>query len=150
METPYGTVTITTHCGYAVLEPRGGTKAIASLGTDTEDGRFTWYGLTFSAGFGDVGQPTLVLGLAKEFGVQPPVTVEGDRVVPVVRRSRQGGCLLFLFNVEDKEAQVTLCPRWKTKEAQDLLKGSTLSLTDGAFSLTVEPWSVSVIHYAVG
>ena len=153
METPYSPVTITTPCGYAVLEPRGGTKAIASLGTDTvavrtEDGRFTWYGLTFSAGFGDVGQPTLVLGLAKEFGVQPPVTVEGDRVVPVVRRSRQGGCLLFLFNVEDKEAQVTLCPRWKTKEAQDLLKGSTLSLTDGAFSLTVEPWSVDVIHCA--
>ena len=105
LETPYGPVAITSPCGYAVLEPQGDTQGIATLEGQTvavrsADGRFTWYGLTLSAGFGDVGQPDLVRGLTREAGVTPLVAVEGDRVVPIVRRSRQGGWLVFVFNLE--------------------------------------------------
>ena len=73
LETPYGPVAITSPCGYAVLEPQGDTQGIATLEGQTvavrsADGRFTWYGLTLSAGFGDVGQPDLVRGLTREAG----------------------------------------------------------------------------------
>ena len=105
LESPYGPVAITSPCGYAVLEPQGDTQGIATLEGQTvavrsADGRFTWYGLTLSAGFGDVGQPDLVRGLTREAGVTPLVAVEGDRVAPIVRRSRQGGWLVFVFNLE--------------------------------------------------
>ena len=63
---------------------RGGdTRGIATIegqtvAVQTPDGRFSWFGLTLSAGFGDVGQPDLVRGLTREAGVSPPVAVEGD------------------------------------------------------------------------
>ena len=93
VETTYGQATIQTPCGYAILEPRNDTRSIASFSGDTvavqtRDQRFTWFGFTLSAGFGDVGQSDLVLGLADEFGIHPAVSVEGDRVVPIVRKSR--------------------------------------------------------------
>ncbi|MFQ6044174.1 MAG: hypothetical protein ACE5PV_25245, partial [Candidatus Poribacteria bacterium] len=138
-------------CGYAVLEPRGDTQAIASLNDETvavrsADMRFTWYGLTLSAGFGNVGLPALVLGLTEEFGIQPQVSVEGDRVVPLVRKSRRGGWLLFVFNVERREAHITLSPRWRTIRAYDLLAQCDAPLFDDMFQLVIEPWGVAVIH----
>ena len=153
VETAQGPLTIETPCGYAVLEPRGDSEAIASLGGSpvavrSSDGRFTWYGFTLSAGFGNVGQPDLVLALVKEAGVEAPVAVGGDRVVPVVRRSRQGGWLIFVFNLERQRARTTLRPRWQTRRADDLLAGAEVQTTDGAFELTVEPWEVAVIHCA--
>ena len=65
LETPHGGVTISTPCGYAVLEPQESSEAIARIGDDivgvrSSDGRVTWYGLTLSAGFGDVGVPVIV------------------------------------------------------------------------------------------
>ncbi|MDE2994472.1 MAG: hypothetical protein OXU67_11385, partial [Chloroflexota bacterium] len=151
VETPYGPATITTECGYAVLEPLGETTPLASIGADTvavrtADGRFTWLGFTLSAGFGDVGDPGLVLGLTAEAGVQPPVVSAGDRVVPVVRRSRQGGWLVFLFNLAARPAQATLRPRWQTADACDLLRQSALVVSDGAFAVSLEPWATNVIH----
>ena len=151
VETPFGPATITTECGYAVLEPQGETTALAAIGGDTvavrtADGRFTWLGFTLSAGFGDVGDPGLVLGLTAEAGVQPPVVSEGDSVVPVVRRSRQGGWLVFLFNLEGRPAQATLRPRWQTAEACDLLRQSALTVSDGAFEVRLAPWAAAVIH----
>ena len=155
LETPYGPVTIESPCGYAVLEPRDGTEAVASLGDETvavrtSDGRFTWYGLTLSAGFGDVGSSRLALGIADEAGIAAPVEAEGDKVVPVVRRSRLGGWLVFVFNLERKDAQVTLRPRWQTGRARNLLTGSEVPVTDGAFDLTVERWEVAVVHCTEG
>ena len=134
-----------------MLEPLGETKALASIGADTvavrtADGRFTWLGFTLSAGFGDVGDPGLVLGLTAEAGVQPPVASEGDRVVPVVRRSRQGGWLVFLFNLADQPARAELRPRWRTAKARDLLAQSALAVSDGAFAVSLEPWATAVIH----
>ena len=153
LETPYGPVAVETPCGYAVLEPTGGTQAVASLGDETvavrtSDGRFTWYGLTLSAGFGDVGASLLTLGIASEAGIAAPVETEGDRVVPVVRRSRLGGWLVFVFNLERRDAQVILRPRWRTGRARNLLTGAELPVTDGAFQLTVERWGVAVVHCA--
>ncbi len=151
VETTYGQATIQTPCGYAILEPRNDTRSIASLGGDTlavqtKDQHFTWFGFTLSAGFGDVGQPDLVLGLADEFGVHPAVSVEGDRVVPIARKSCHGGWLLFAFNLEPRQAHVTLCPKWKTSHAHDLLAHRDMPITDDAFQITIEPWEVAVIH----
>ena len=145
VETTYGQATIQTPCGYAILEPRNDTRSIASLGGDTVavqtgNQRFTWFGLTLSAGFGGVGQPDLVLGLADEFGVHSAVSVEGDHVVPIVRKSRCGGWLLFAFNLEPQQAHVTLRPKWKTTHAHDLLAHRDVPITDGAFQLVIEPW----------
>jgi len=153
LQTPYGPVAVETPCGYAVLEPRGGTQAIASLGDETvavrtSDGRFTWYGLTLSAGFGDVGSPALTLGIVGEAGITAPVETEGDKVVPVVRRSRLGGWLVFVFNLERKAAELTLHPRWRTGQARDLLTDTELPVTGGAFPLAVEKWGVAVVHCA--
>jgi hypothetical protein len=153
IETPYGQAAIQTPCGYAILEPRNNTQSIASLGGDTvavetSDQRFTWFGLTLSAGFGDVGKPELVLGLTNEFGVRPAVSVEGDRVVPIARKSRRGGWLVFAFNVEPRQAHVTLYPKWETKHAYDLLAQRDVPIVDGAFRLVIEPWEVAIIHCA--
>ena len=153
VETTYGQATIQTPCGYAILEPRNDTRSIASLGGDTVavqtgNQRFTWFGLTLSAGFGGVGQPDLVLGLADEFGVHPAVSVEGDHVVPIVRKSRCGGWLLFAFNLEPQQAHVTLRPKWRTNHAHDLLAHRDVPITDDAFQITIEPWEVAVIHCA--
>jgi hypothetical protein len=151
VETPYGPVAVTSPCGYAVLEPRDGTQAIASLGDETvgvrtADGRFTWFGLTLSAGFEDVGEPGVVLGLAGDAGVHAPVAVEGDELVTVVRRSRNGGRLVFVFNLSRHEARATLRPRWGLADARDLLGGVDLRVDGGGFQTTVEPWGVNVIH----
>ena len=153
VETPYGGATIQTPCGYAILEPRNDTQSVASLGGDTVavqtgDRRFTWFGFTLSAGFGDVGQPDVVLGLADEFGIHPAVSVEGDRVVPITRKSRRGGWLLFVFNLEPQQAHTTLRPTWNTNHAHDLLAQRDIPITDGAFQLVIEPWEVAVIHCA--
>lgn len=151
LKTPHGDVAVSSPCGYAVLEPLAGSEPVASLdgrtvGVRTADGRFTWYGLTLSAGFGDVASPPLALGLAGAAGVRAPVQVEGGRVVPVVRRSRQGGRLVFAFNLERGDARVTLRPTWRTKTARDLLRGQDLRLAGGAFEVSVEQWGVAVIH----
>ena len=151
VETPYGQVTLRTPCGYAILEPRNDTQSIASLGGDTVavqtgDQHFTWFGFTLSAGFGDVGQPELVLGLTNGFGIHPALSVEGDRVVPIVRKSRCGGRLVFAFNVEPQRAHVVLRPRWSTSHAYDLLAQHDIPITDGAFQISIEPWEVVVIH----
>ena len=151
VETSYGQATIQTPCGYAILEPRNDTRSIASLGGDTVavqtgDKHFTWFGFTLSAGFGDVGQSDLALGLAAEFGIHPTVSVEDDHVVPIARKSRRGGWMLFVFNLEPRQAHVTLRPKWETSHARDLLAHRDVPITDNAFQIAIEPWEVAVIH----
>ena len=151
LRTAYGSHPIASPCGYAVLEPLGDTRTIATLdgagvAVRTSDGRFTWYGLTLSAGFGDVGQPEVVKGLLDEAGIEAPVAIEGDRAVPVVRRSRQGGWLVFVFNLERSTANVRLRPRWPIGSARDLLAQTELAVDDNAFRLSIEQWEVAVVH----
>ena len=151
LSSPQGAHEVTSPCGYAVLEPVGDTRTIATLdgasvGVRTVDGRFTWYGLTLSAGFGDIGQPEVVQGLLDETGIEAPVVIEGDPVVPVVRRSRQGGWLVFVFNLERATAQVQLRPRWPITAARDLLREADLAVEDNAIGLTIDQWEVAVVH----
>ena len=95
-----------------------------------------------------MGQPDLVLGLTNEFGIHPAVSVEGDRVVPIVRKSRRGDWLLFAFNLEPRQAHVTLRPKWETSHAHDLLAHRDMPIADDTFQITIEPWEVAVIHCA--
>ncbi len=151
LETPWGRVPVTTPCGYAVLEPQGDSTAVARLGgrvvaVRSGDGRFTWYGLTLSAGFGDVGHPRLVLGLVEEAGIRAPVAVAGSRLVTTVRGSRQGGRLIFAFNIEPASARATLRPACRARGVRDLLTGREVEIEDGAFEVGIEAWSVGVFH----
>ena len=151
VETPHGALTITTPCGYAALEPLGDSQAIASLGDETigirsGDGRLTWYGMTLSAGFADVAHPVVVEALLDELGIGPSVAVEGDPIVPVVRGSSQGGRLVFLHNLGREQASATLRPTWSVTEARDLLADAQLDVSENAFQVTLEPWSVGVVH----
>ena len=155
LETPYGPVRITSPCGYAVLEPQGDTQGIATIEGQTVavrsgDGRFTWYGLTLSAGFGDVGQPDLVLGLTREAGVTGLVTAKGDRVAPIVRRSRLGGWLVFVSNPERGEARSRLRPRGRIGGVRDLLADRAVDVKDNGFELIIPPWDVAVVHCTDG
>jgi beta-galactosidase GanA len=149
LETLYGGVTISTPCGYAKLEPQGSTEAIASLGGDTvavrsADGRVTWYGLTLSAGFGDVGVPVIVRAIAADAAVSAPIVVDGDPIVPIRRRSRQGGWLVFTQNLDRETATATLTPNWPISDVRDLLTGKSVDVESNGFSVSMEPWSVGV------
>jgi beta-galactosidase GanA len=152
LQTPYGQVPIVSPCGYAVLEPQQDTVAIASLGEETigvrsADGRFTWYGLTLSTGFGDVAEPTLVSGLIGEAGIKPQVAVLGQGAVSVVtRRSAAGGWLVFAFNLERVPVRVRLQPSWQCGNVQDLINECELALQDGGFEIEIEAWGVAVVH----
>ena len=66
VETLYGTLSFQSPTGYAILDPRPGTDAIASIdgqtvAVRTADGRCTWYGFSLSAGFGDVVSADILL-----------------------------------------------------------------------------------------
>ena len=155
LQTPYGQVPIVSPCGYAVLEPQGDSLAIASLSDETlavrsADGCFTWYGMTLSAGFGDVGESTLVSGLTAEAGVEPLVGVSGAAVPVVARRSGLGGWLIFAFNLDRASVRVRLLPRWQTGSAEDLFSGAGLELRDNGFDVEIEAWGVAVVHCTEG
>jgi beta-galactosidase len=153
LRTAHGEHGLSTPCGYAVLEGLGETEEVAHLadrcvGVRTADGRFTWLGLSLSAGFGDTGQIDIVKGLVEDAGIRRPVRVEGDRLVPVVRQSRQGGSLLFLFNLESRPSRACVYLSWICQEARDMTADRDLAVTDGALDLDVGPWETAVIHCA--
>ena len=149
-ETLYGTLPFESETGYAVLEPLPGTEAIASIdgqavATRTADGRFTWYGFSLSAGFGDIGSPDILYGILRDSGIQAPVAMDGDHVIPVVRESVKGRPLLFLFNIERRDANVYFSPRWGADSARDLLTGENLPRDGEYFHIVVPQWGVGVI-----
>ena len=152
VKTAFGASALRSPCGYAVLEAKGNTREIAHLGEScvglqTADARFTWFGLTLSAGFGDVGDVDIVRGLTGEAGVQPPLSVAGDRVIPVVRHSRRDGRIIFLFNLEPQRARVDVTPTWTVAGATDLLTGSEIAVDgDGHMQISFDPWSAAVVH----
>ena len=152
LETDYGAVNVTTPCGYAKLQPSNGSRSAASLNGSTVavsamGGRFTWFGLTLSAGFGDTGNPAIVEGLLADAGVCRPVEVDCDGVVPVVRNSRAGGRLVFLFNLGLTAADVRVSTPWQSSNATDLLSGESLPAANGSVRTRVEPWRVGVLHF---
>ncbi|MDE2823485.1 MAG: hypothetical protein OXK79_08260, partial [Chloroflexota bacterium] len=149
-ETLYGALPFESETGYAVLEPLPGTEAIASLdgqtvATRTADGRLTWYGFSLSAGFGDIGSPDILYGILRDTGIQAPVAMDGDHVIPVERESTMGTPLLFLFNIERQDANVYFSPRWNASTARDLLTGEGLPRDGEYFHIVVPQWGVAVI-----
>ena len=151
---------------YSILEPHGSTKPIATIGdkvvgVQSADRRFTWYGFSLSATASTniTGQPAssspaalvhndVALSMLEEVGIDSWFEITGDRVVAFRRGSTQGGSLVFLLNVEDKMAKTTVKPRWGITEANDLLEGKVLSLSEGAFQLEMSFGEVRVIHCA--
>ena len=151
LSTPYGNFLVTSECGYTTIRPKGSSKSIATLGEEvvgieTGDGRLKWFGLSLSAAFGDVGTPVLVLPLFESMGIVSPFKLSGDKLIVMRRKSKLGGWLIFLFNLEFKEAKTTVKLDWKVKEAEDLLEKKKISVKDNSFALTVHPGSVKVIH----
>ena len=151
VETLYGALSFESPAGYAVLEPRPGTDAIASndgqtVAVRTEDGRCAWYGFSLCAGLGDAARADLLLEVLSESGIEAPVAMDGDRVIPVVRDSAQAGRLLFLFNVEGRDANVSFSPRWSAASARDLFTGDELTQDGECFRITVPQWGVGVVH----
>ena len=151
VETLYGSLPFESPAGYAVLEPRAGAEAIASIdgqtvAVRTVDGRCAWYGFSLAAGFGDVGSADILFGVLSESDIYPPVAMLGDWVIPVVRDSARGGRLLFLFNVESRDASVSFSPGWSVSTARDLLTGEDLPRDGEYFHVDVPQWGVGVVH----
>ena len=151
VETLYGSLPFESPAGYAVLEPRAGAEAIASIdgqtvAVRTVDGRCAWYGFSLAAGFGDLGSADILFGVLSESDIYPPVAMLGDWVIPVVRDSARGGRLLFLFNVESRDASVSFSPGWSVSTARDLLTSAELAREGEYFHVDVPQWGVGVVH----
>ena len=151
LTTPYGTLRMTSACGYAVLKATGSTEPIATLGdkvvgVETAGRRLTWFGFSLSAAFADAGSPDLVLPLFDSFGVSSPFTLKGDRLIAMRRRSKLGGWLVFLFNLEPQQALTEVVLGWDVTGATDLLEESPLILIDRSFSVDLEPGGMTVVH----
>jgi hypothetical protein len=161
-----GTFELPASTTYAILEPRGDTRPIATIGdrvvgVRSGDGRFTWFSFTLSATAstlvtGQPGSPAPVglvhddvaLAMLDIAGIDPWFKITGDRVVAFRRTSKQGGSLVFLLNLEDKIANTRIQPQWNITTANDLLQDQMLPLNDGAFELEMTFGEVRVIHCA--
>lgn len=162
----YGEFEVPPSTTYSILEPRGNTRSIATIGNkvvgvQSADGCFTWYGFTLSATASTniTGQPAssspvalvhddVALSMLADVGIDSWFEITGDRVVAFRRGSSQGGALVFLLNLEDKMAKTKVKPRWGITTANDLLEGKALSLNKGAFQLEMSFGEVRVIHCA--
>jgi len=67
-------------------------------------------------------------------------------IVPVLRRSKQGGWLIFVQNLSRQPASATLRPAWPVSEVTDLIAHAPVAVNDNGFPVTMEPWSVGVFH----
>ena len=80
-------------------------------------------------------------------GVEAPIALDAAGLVPVVRRSRQGGWLIFLLNLERSPVRTALSPRWKSRRVHDLIGGREVAVKgEGSFEIEVEPWKVGVFY----
>lgn len=164
IQTSFGDHVVTSPRGYLVLQPTGkDTEEIATLNGEcvavrTSDGRFTWYGIPLSGedlygfssiakGHGEAADTRIVLGEVSRAGIEIPISIQGDKVVSAVRISRQGGHLVFLFNLEPKTAEVVLMPGWKISAATDLITNSSVPISNNSLKTSIQPWGVGVLHF---
>lgn len=150
LSTPYGEIPITSFCPFATLKFKGNTRPIVKLGeqtvgVETAGRRLTWFGFSLSAAFGDAGSPNLVLPLFRSFGITSPFQLTGDRVIVMRRRSKLGGWLIFIFNLEAKKANTAIKLNWAVKEATDLLEKKKLPVSNNNLSLSVNPGGMKLI-----
>ena len=147
LKTEYGEFAITNECEYAILDPQGNTKAIAWLNgevvaVETPGRRLAWWGLPPERGL----EQHDLLQLIGSYGVQPPFSIKGDRVIAFRRLSRLGGSLIFLLNLGTKTAQSQIKPSWHVDHLIDLLSKKPVDRTDDGYSLDVPPRSVKVLY----
>ncbi len=153
--TDFGETAITNECGYSVIKVSGESRIIATLenqvlGIETKDRKLTWFGLSLSTAFGDIGVPDLILPLFKSFQVTSPIELEGDKLIAMRRPSRLGGWLLFLFNLESKQAKSIIKFDSTIREATELLKGETLPIENSCCNVEVDPGAVIVLYLNQG
>jgi len=151
--TEYGDFAVASECGYAILEPLGDTKPIATLNgeivaIESMGRRLTWWGLSLSGAFGGVGPEKLILPLFASFRVGSPFAIAGDRLVAFRRTSKQGGSLIFLFNLEPQTARARVKVNWQVGSVTDLFEKTELELDRGSFQVELPPGSVKVLHAA--
>ena len=87
----------------------------------------------------------MILGILRENGIQAPVSVDGDSVVPLVRQSADGGNLIFVFNIEPRNANVFLTPQWNVTSAVDVLTGHSLQVDRNTIEVQIPQWQVAVL-----
>jgi hypothetical protein len=148
----FGHLIVSEPTGYAVLEPAGGSRVLARLdgavvGVERADRRLAWLALSAADAFGGTAPAPLVLPLLASRGVRPPVTIRGDHVVALRRRSRTGRDLLFLFNPSLRHAAARVTPSWPITRAADLLAadGGEIEVVSGGFDVALGSGSVRVV-----
>ena len=153
LQTKYGDIQLTSSFGYAVLEPKGKTKTIATyknnpIAIQTQDKRFTWYSTTFSEGFRDIGSKDLLLGIVNENNIHIPLEMAGDKLISLVRKSKMGGHLVFLFNIERTQATTTIKPNWKYTHIEDKLGNASSSKPNSnSINIEIEPWDLNILYF---
>ena len=164
LKTEFGEYSITRPCQYAILEPNGSMRVVATLGDDvvgvqSKDGRLTWFGLSLSVSstsqvsgapntpppIGAV-HPELALPLVRTAGISPWFEMDGDPVVAFRRGSHHGGDLVFVLNVEPRKARCSIKPKWSIRSATDLIHDQSLDVSHGSFDVEVPFGQVAVIH----
>ncbi len=150
LTTEFGELNMPAGCRYALLSSSGSTEAIASfdsevMGIQTKDRKFSWFSFPLGQNPSQELQK-LIINLVTSFGIKEPVKSQGDRVVIRCGRSKIGGWLIFVFNLEEKQASVQLGPSWEFSKAQDLLMKQILVVKEHRFKVNVKPGTVKVIH----
>ena len=170
IKTDQGNFAVTQAVNYASVVPGKTAKTFACYGDEVVGvqscaGRFTWITIPLSNAFGGLppaamsatdlpyghnvhGIPpdALLMPLLERAGVQPPVAVSGSRTVTLVREAADGGVLVFVINLEDETAAVTIKLRQAIADAVDVIAGKTLAVDDHSFAIDVPAHSVRVVH----
>ncbi len=134
----------------ALLSSFGSIETIANfdskvVGIQTKDRKFTWFSFPLAQERSQDLQK-LIIRLVTSFGIKEPVKSQGDRVAIRCGRSKIGGWLVFVFNLEEKSASVQLEPSWEFSKAQDLLMEQILVVEEHRFRVNVKSGTVKVIH----
>ena len=73
--------------------------------------------------------------------------IEGDKLIRLVRKSKKGGHLVFLFNIERRKAKTVITPNWKYRDIQDKLGNANLNeINQGSIGIEIEPWDLNVLY----
>lgn len=153
LSTKYGNYPIVQPCQYAILKPGPNDIPIATIGADvvgvqSANGRVLWFGVPLVATGTKPGNADsdLILNLLKTLSIKSPISLVGDRVVAFRRRSKLGGSLIFLLNLERRTAKTTIAPGWKLTSVTDLINKQELALRNNGFQVELPFGQVGVFH----
>jgi beta-galactosidase len=147
----FGTLALAAPCNWIRLGASGGTRPIAwygseVVGIETADRRLSWVTVPLAAALGSPGCEKLVLPLAQSLGIAPPVKSTGDRVLLQHARARDGGRLLFVFNLGGRTARARLEPGGGVASAREVVGGRALEVRGGAFEVEVPTGDARVVR----